>query len=70
MGPDAKMEMYIGNYSDNIPSKSYIDASSAFFQISGIMLSYIKGWIITKEGGALKSRGSSQISNSNSIGNV
>lgn len=53
--PDGKIEISAGAISDNVSVDSYVEASQSFFRISGIILSYVKGWIITKNGGAKKS---------------
>lgn len=53
IGDDRTIEMKVNDSSDIIPIKTYLEASMAFFQISGIILSYIKGWIIAKEGNPL-----------------
>ena len=46
---EGKIRIHASESSGNVPLESYFEACSAFFQISGIMVSYIQGWILTKD---------------------
>ena len=56
IGDDKIVDIKANDSSDNIPAKTYLEICSAFFQISGIIMSYVKGWTITKDGKMSKSQ--------------
>lgn len=45
-----EMTFHAAESSNNIPIEVYLDICLAFFNISGVIISYVKGWIISKDG--------------------
>jgi hypothetical protein len=50
---DGTFHMKVSTSDDFIKERDYLEALRAFFEITGVLFSYMKGWALTKDGSAV-----------------